>query len=80
MIVYFNVTIPDIDNAQLNKWNTPLIKFTYGKVNALGEVALPLFLGSTFKRFIMVAKNFIVETPLSYNITLGIPISTYFKR
>ncbi|KAL0283133.1 UNVERIFIED_CONTAM: hypothetical protein Sangu_2909400 [Sesamum angustifolium] len=60
-----------IDNAQLRKVNTPLTGFSGEIIEPLGEVMLPLSLGSLSKRSTKMVKFLVVKAPSAYNIILG---------
>ncbi|KAL0347948.1 UNVERIFIED_CONTAM: hypothetical protein Sangu_1022600 [Sesamum angustifolium] len=57
-----------IDNAQLRKVNTPLTDFSGEMIEQLGEVMLPLSLGSLPKRSTKMVKFLVVKAPSAYNI------------
>ncbi|KAL0407723.1 UNVERIFIED_CONTAM: hypothetical protein Sradi_1706700 [Sesamum radiatum] len=60
-----------IDNAQLRKVNTPLTGFSGEMIEPLGEVTLPLSLGSYPRRSTKMVKFLVVNAPSAYNIILG---------
>ncbi|XP_073125955.1 uncharacterized protein [Henckelia pumila] len=60
-----------ISNAQLTPVNTPLIGFSGEIVEALGEVTLPLSLGSYPKRSTKMVKFLVVKASSAYNVILG---------
>ncbi|KAL0287641.1 UNVERIFIED_CONTAM: hypothetical protein Scaly_2759200 [Sesamum calycinum] len=68
-----------IDNAQLRKVNTPLTSFSGEMIEALGEVMLPLSLGSLPKRSTKMIKFLVVKAPSAYNIILGRPSLNIFQ-
>ncbi|KAL0289492.1 UNVERIFIED_CONTAM: hypothetical protein Sangu_2613600 [Sesamum angustifolium] len=61
-----------IDNAQLRKVNTPLTGFSGEMIEPLGEVMLPLSLGSLPKRSTKMVKFLVVNAPSAYNIILSL--------
>ncbi|KAL0285961.1 UNVERIFIED_CONTAM: hypothetical protein Sangu_2757500 [Sesamum angustifolium] len=68
-----------IDNAQLRKVNTPLTGFSGEMIEPLGEVMLPLSLGSLPKRSTKMVKFLVVNAPSAYNIILGRPSLNLFQ-
>ncbi|XP_073137649.1 uncharacterized protein [Henckelia pumila] len=60
-----------ISNAQLTPVNTPLVIFFGEIVEALGEVTLPLSLGSYPKRSTKMVKFLVVKPSSAYNVILG---------
>ncbi|KAK4382184.1 hypothetical protein Sango_2896800 [Sesamum angolense] len=68
-----------IDNAQLRKVNTPLTGFSGEMIEPLGEVMLPLSLGSLPKRSTKMVKFLVVKAPSAYNIILGRPSLNLFR-
>ncbi|KAL0371758.1 UNVERIFIED_CONTAM: hypothetical protein Scaly_0857400 [Sesamum calycinum] len=68
-----------IDNAQLRKVNTPLTGFSGEMIESLGEVMLPLSLGSLPKRSTKMVKFLVVKAPSAYNIILGRPSLNLFS-
>ncbi|KAL0391518.1 UNVERIFIED_CONTAM: hypothetical protein Slati_4536900 [Sesamum latifolium] len=60
-----------INNAQLRKVNTPLTGFNGEMIEPLGEVMLPLSLGSLAKRSTKIVKFLVVKAPSGYNIIFG---------
>ncbi|XP_073129305.1 uncharacterized protein [Henckelia pumila] len=62
-----------ISNAQLTPVNTPLVGFSGEIVEALGEVMLPLSLGSYPKRSTKMVKFLVVKVSSAYNVILGRP-------
>ncbi|KAK4393855.1 hypothetical protein Sango_1856300 [Sesamum angolense] len=68
-----------IDNAQLRKVNTPLTGFSGEMIEPLGEVMLPLSLGSLPKRSTKMIKFLVVKAPSAYNIILGRPSLNLFR-
>ncbi|KAL0456344.1 UNVERIFIED_CONTAM: hypothetical protein Slati_0973600 [Sesamum latifolium] len=68
-----------IDNAQLRRVNTPLTGFSGEMIEPLGEVTLPLFLGSYPKRSTKMVKFLVVKAPSAYNIILGRPSLNIFR-
>ncbi|KAL0355702.1 UNVERIFIED_CONTAM: hypothetical protein Sradi_4017100 [Sesamum radiatum] len=59
-----------IDNAQVRKVNTLLTGFSGEMIEPLGEVTLPLSLGSFPKRSTKMVKFLVVKAPSAYNIIL----------
>ncbi|KAK4406445.1 hypothetical protein Sango_0651000 [Sesamum angolense] len=53
------------------KVNTPLTGFSGEMIEPLGEVMLPLSLGSLSKRSTKMVKFLVVKAPSAYNIILG---------
>ncbi|XP_073138372.1 uncharacterized protein [Henckelia pumila] len=60
-----------ISNAQLTPVNTALVGFFGEIVEALGEVMLPLSLGSYLKRSTKMVKFLVVKSSSAYNVILG---------
>ncbi|KAL0376697.1 UNVERIFIED_CONTAM: hypothetical protein Scaly_0787300 [Sesamum calycinum] len=56
-----------IDNAQLRNVSTPLTGFSGELIEPLGEVMLPLSLGSLPKRSTKMVKFLVVKAPSAYN-------------
>ncbi|XP_073121873.1 uncharacterized protein [Henckelia pumila] len=68
-----------ISNAHLTPVNTPLVGF-FGEVfEALGEVTLPLSLGSYPKRSTKMVKFLVVKSSSAYNVILGRPSLNIFQ-
>ncbi|KAL0415988.1 UNVERIFIED_CONTAM: hypothetical protein Slati_3430700 [Sesamum latifolium] len=67
-----------IDNAQLWRVNTPLTGFSGEMIEPLGEVTLPLSLGSYPKRSTKMVKFLVVKAPSAYNIILERPSLNIF--
>ncbi|KAL0317681.1 UNVERIFIED_CONTAM: hypothetical protein Sangu_2182400 [Sesamum angustifolium] len=59
--------------------NTPLTGFIGEMIEALGEVMLPLSLGSLPKRSTKMVKFLVVKAPSAYNIILGRPSLNLFR-
>ncbi|KAL0312893.1 UNVERIFIED_CONTAM: hypothetical protein Sradi_5688600 [Sesamum radiatum] len=71
-IIFYDAYIQlGIDNAQLRSVNTPLTGFSGEMIEPLGEVTLPLSLGSYPKRSTKLVKFLVVKAPSAYNIILG---------
>ncbi|KAK4391555.1 hypothetical protein Sango_1933300 [Sesamum angolense] len=71
-IIFYDAYVQlGIDNAQLRKVNTPLTSFSGEMIEPLGEVMLPLSLGSLPKRSTKMVKFLVVKAPSAYNIILG---------
>ncbi|KAL0336366.1 UNVERIFIED_CONTAM: hypothetical protein Sradi_4848500 [Sesamum radiatum] len=68
-----------IDNAQLRKVNNPLTGFSGEMIEPLGEVMLPLSLGSLLKRSTKMVKFLVVKAPSACNIILGRPSLNLFR-
>ncbi|KAL0396195.1 UNVERIFIED_CONTAM: hypothetical protein Scaly_0067900 [Sesamum calycinum] len=68
-----------IDNAQLRNVSTPLTGFSGELIEPLGEVMLPLSLGSLPKRSTKMVKFLVVKAPSAYNIILGRPSLNLFR-
>ncbi|KAL0410899.1 UNVERIFIED_CONTAM: hypothetical protein Slati_3679600 [Sesamum latifolium] len=78
-IIFYDAYVQlEIDNAQLRKVNTPLTGFSGEMMEPLGEVTLPLSLGSYPKRSTKIVKFFVVKAPSAYNIILGKPSLNLF--
>ncbi|KAL0370792.1 UNVERIFIED_CONTAM: hypothetical protein Sangu_0397300 [Sesamum angustifolium] len=63
----------------LRKVNTPLTGFSGEMIEPLGEVMLPLSLGSLPKRSTKMVKFLVVNAPSAYNIILGRPSLNLFQ-
>ncbi|KAL0300936.1 UNVERIFIED_CONTAM: hypothetical protein Sradi_6370400 [Sesamum radiatum] len=68
-----------IDNAQLRNVSTPLTGFSGELIEPLGEVMLPLSLGSLPKRSTKMVKFLVIKAPSAYNIILGRPSLNLFR-
>ncbi|KAL0395385.1 UNVERIFIED_CONTAM: hypothetical protein Slati_4504700 [Sesamum latifolium] len=68
-----------IDNTQLRRVNTPLTGLSGQMIEPLGEVTLPLSLGSYPKRYTKMVKFLVVKAPSAYNIILGRPSLNIFR-
>ncbi|XP_073120815.1 uncharacterized protein [Henckelia pumila] len=68
-----------ISNAQFTPFNTPLVGFFGEIVEALGEVTLPLSLGSYPKRFTKMVKFLLVKASCAYNMILRRPNLNIFQ-
>ncbi|XP_073120150.1 uncharacterized protein [Henckelia pumila] len=68
-----------ISNVQLTPVNTPLVGFFGEIVEALGEVTLPLSLGSYPKRSTKMVKFPVIKTSSAYNMILGRPSLNIFQ-
>ncbi|KAL0399744.1 UNVERIFIED_CONTAM: hypothetical protein Sradi_2317700 [Sesamum radiatum] len=62
-----------INNAELIKVNTPLTSFSGSIVEPIGEVMLPISLGSYPKRVTRMVRFLVVDAPSAYNVILGRP-------
>ncbi|KAK4408079.1 Transposon Ty3-G Gag-Pol polyprotein [Sesamum angolense] len=79
-IIFYDAYVQlGVDNAQLRKVNTPLIGFSGEMIEPLGEVTLPLSLGSYPKRSTKMVKFIVVKAPSTYNIILGRPSLNLFR-
>ncbi|KAL0312891.1 UNVERIFIED_CONTAM: hypothetical protein Sradi_5688400 [Sesamum radiatum] len=79
-IIFYDAYIQlGIDNAQLLSVNTPLTGFSGEMIEPLGEVTLPLSLGSYPKRSTKLVKFLVVKAPSAYNIILGRPSLNLFR-
>ncbi|KAL0408186.1 UNVERIFIED_CONTAM: hypothetical protein Sradi_1753000 [Sesamum radiatum] len=61
----------------LAKVNTPLVGFNGS--GTLGEIALPIFIGTTPQRATRILKFLVVDTPSSYNVIMGSPSLNSFR-
>ncbi|KAL0381133.1 UNVERIFIED_CONTAM: hypothetical protein Sangu_0177600 [Sesamum angustifolium] len=78
-IIFYDAYVQlGVDNAQLRKVNTPLTGFSGEMIEPLGEVTLPLSLGSYPKRSTKMVKFLVVKAPSAYNI-LGRPSLNLFR-
>ncbi|KAL0370446.1 UNVERIFIED_CONTAM: hypothetical protein Sangu_0362700 [Sesamum angustifolium] len=71
IIFYKALSQMGIGNAQLSQVNTLLTNFSGDIVEPLGEVVLPMSLGSYPRRVTKMVNFFIVDAPSTYNIILG---------
>ncbi|KAK4402617.1 hypothetical protein Sango_1002400 [Sesamum angolense] len=79
-IIFYDAYVQlGIDNAQLQKANTPLTGFSGEMIEPLGEVMLLLSLGSFPKRSTKIVKFLVVKAPSAYNIILGRPSLNLFR-
>ncbi|KAL0286057.1 UNVERIFIED_CONTAM: hypothetical protein Sangu_2751800 [Sesamum angustifolium] len=79
-IIFYDAYVQlGIENAQLQKANTPLTGFSGEMIEPLGEVILPLSLGSLPKRSTKIVKFLVVKAPSAYNIILGRPSLNLFR-
>ncbi|KAL0434054.1 UNVERIFIED_CONTAM: hypothetical protein Slati_2739700 [Sesamum latifolium] len=62
-----------IDNERLTPVNTPLASFSGDVVEPLGEVLLPVSLGSHPRQATTFIKFLVVDSPSAYNMILGRP-------
>ncbi|KAK4388452.1 hypothetical protein Sango_2451800 [Sesamum angolense] len=67
-----------VDNTQLRQVNTPLTGFSGEMIEPLGEVTLPLSLGSYPKRSTKMVKFLVVKAPSACNNILGRPSLNLF--
>ncbi|KAL0361031.1 UNVERIFIED_CONTAM: hypothetical protein Sradi_3787600 [Sesamum radiatum] len=78
-IVFYDAYVQlGVDNAQLRKVITPLTCFSVEMIELLGEVMLPLSLGSYPKRSTKMVKFLVVKAPSAYNIILERPSLNFF--
>ncbi|KAL0284032.1 UNVERIFIED_CONTAM: hypothetical protein Sradi_7210600 [Sesamum radiatum] len=63
----------------LTKVNTPLVGFNGSVVEPLGEIALPISIGTAPMRATRMIKFLVVDAPLSYNIIMGRPSLNSFR-
>ncbi|KAL0329161.1 UNVERIFIED_CONTAM: hypothetical protein Sradi_4902800 [Sesamum radiatum] len=79
-IIFYNAFVQlGIDNAQLRKVNTLLTGCSGEMIEPLGEVMLPLSLGSLPKRSTKMVKFIVIKAPSAYNIILGRPSLNLFR-
>ncbi|KAL0283578.1 UNVERIFIED_CONTAM: hypothetical protein Sangu_2879900 [Sesamum angustifolium] len=68
-----------INNAELTRINTPLTSFSGNIVEPMGEVMLPMSLGSYPRRATKMVKFLVVDAPSAYNFILGRPSLNSFQ-
>ncbi|KAK4394708.1 hypothetical protein Sango_1625100 [Sesamum angolense] len=68
-----------INNAELTRINTPLTSFSGKIVEPMGEVTLPISLGSYPRRATKMIKFLVVDAPSAYNVILGRPSLNSFQ-
>ncbi|XP_073153497.1 uncharacterized protein [Henckelia pumila] len=79
-IIFLNAFVKmGIDNAQLMPISTPLVGFSGELVEALGEITLPLSLGSYPRRVTKMVKFLVVNASSAYNVILGCPSLNVFQ-
>ncbi|KAL0343100.1 UNVERIFIED_CONTAM: hypothetical protein Sangu_1197400 [Sesamum angustifolium] len=79
-IIFYDAYVQlGIDNAQVRKVNTPLTGFSSEMIEPLGEVMLPLSLGSLPKRSTKMIKFLVVKALSAYNTILGRPSLNLFR-
>ncbi|XP_073137597.1 uncharacterized protein [Henckelia pumila] len=79
-IIFHNAFVKmGIDNAQLTPINTTLVGFSVEVVEALGEISLPLSLGSYPKRVTKMVKFLVVNASSTYNVIPGRPSLNVFQ-
>ncbi|XP_073152672.1 uncharacterized protein [Henckelia pumila] len=79
-IIFLNAFVKmGIDNAQLTPISTPLVGFFGEVVEALGEITLPLSLGSYPRRVTKMVKFLVVNASSAYNVILGHPSLNMFQ-
>ncbi|KAL0430946.1 UNVERIFIED_CONTAM: hypothetical protein Sradi_0720600 [Sesamum radiatum] len=68
-----------IDSKKLIPVNTPLTSFSVDIVEPLGEISLPVSLGSYPRRATKFIKFLVVDSPSAYNVILGRPSLNMFR-
>ncbi|KAK4403112.1 Transposon Ty3-G Gag-Pol polyprotein [Sesamum angolense] len=68
-----------INNVELTRINTPLTSFSGNIVEPIGEVTLPISLGSYPRRATKMIKFLVVDAPSAYNVILGRPSLNSFQ-
>ncbi|KAL0439164.1 UNVERIFIED_CONTAM: hypothetical protein Slati_2399400 [Sesamum latifolium] len=68
-----------IDKVRLMLVNTPLTSFSGDIMEPLGEVMLPISLGSYPKRVTKFVKFLVIDSPSAYNVILGRPSLNLFQ-
>ncbi|KAL0293072.1 UNVERIFIED_CONTAM: hypothetical protein Sradi_6958800 [Sesamum radiatum] len=68
-----------IDSKKLIPVNTPLTSFSGDIVEPLGEISLPVSLGSYPRRAMKFIKFLVVDSPSAYNMILGRPNRNMFR-
>ncbi|KAL0433427.1 UNVERIFIED_CONTAM: hypothetical protein Slati_2677000 [Sesamum latifolium] len=68
-----------IGTKMLRKVNTPLVGFNGSVVEPMGEIALPISIGTTPYRATRMLKFLVVDAPSSYNIIIGRPSLNSFR-
>ncbi|KAL0433889.1 UNVERIFIED_CONTAM: hypothetical protein Slati_2723200 [Sesamum latifolium] len=68
-----------IDSKKLTPVNTPLTSFSGDIVEPLGEISLPVSLGSYPRRATKFIKFLVVDSPSAYNMILGRPSLNMFQ-
>ncbi|KAL0428202.1 UNVERIFIED_CONTAM: hypothetical protein Slati_2995000 [Sesamum latifolium] len=63
----------------LTKVNTLLVEFNESVVEPMGEIALPISIGTTPHRATRMLKFLVVDAPSSYNIIMGRPCLNSFR-
>ncbi|KAL0404101.1 UNVERIFIED_CONTAM: hypothetical protein Sradi_2050900 [Sesamum radiatum] len=63
----------------LTKVNTPIVGFNGSVVEPLGEIALPISIGTAPMRATRMLKLLVVDAPSSYNIIMGRPNLNSFR-
>ncbi|KAL0313165.1 UNVERIFIED_CONTAM: hypothetical protein Sradi_5715800 [Sesamum radiatum] len=63
----------------LTKDNTPLVGFNGSVIEPMGEIALPISIGTASHRATKMLKFLVVDAPSSYNIIMGRPSLNSFK-
>ncbi|KAL0381661.1 UNVERIFIED_CONTAM: hypothetical protein Sangu_0230400 [Sesamum angustifolium] len=68
-----------INNAELTWINTPLTSFSGNIVEPIGEVTLPISLGSYPRRATKMIKFLVLDAPSAYKVILGRPSLNSFQ-
>ncbi|KAL0396511.1 UNVERIFIED_CONTAM: hypothetical protein Scaly_0099500 [Sesamum calycinum] len=68
-----------IKYAELTRINTPITSFSGNIVEPIGEVTLPISLGSYPRRATEMIKFLVVDAPFAYNVILGRPSLNSFQ-
>ncbi|KAL0455741.1 UNVERIFIED_CONTAM: hypothetical protein Slati_0913300 [Sesamum latifolium] len=68
-----------IGTEMLRKVNTPLVGFNGSIVEPMGEIALPISIGTTPHRATRMLNFLVVDAPSSYNIIMGRPSLNSFR-
>ncbi|KAL0416566.1 UNVERIFIED_CONTAM: hypothetical protein Slati_3488500 [Sesamum latifolium] len=68
-----------IGTEMLRKVNTPLVGFNGSVVEPMGEIVLPISIGTTPHRATRMLNFLVVDAPSSYNIIMGRPSLNSFR-
>ncbi|KAL0430666.1 UNVERIFIED_CONTAM: hypothetical protein Sradi_0692600 [Sesamum radiatum] len=79
IIFYKAFSQKGINKTELTWVNTPLTSFSGSIVEPVGEVTLPMSLGSYPKWITKMVKFLVVDTPSAYNVILGRPSLNAFQ-